>query len=146
MKKLGLILLAGVLVAITACSQSDSDSVVETAAVVDTSYTGALKATMKIVKNLNHHPSSAEKTALTTYMGAMDGSANSAALAQVMAVVKATEHFPSDSDKVKLEELAGDLGANGGDPDLITLIEIIGRVAHKVSAEDKAKLEAMIAK
>lgn len=134
------------LVLMTACSQSDSDSSIETAAVTDTSYGAALKATMKIVKDLNHHPSTADQSALTDYIAEMDGSVNGVALTEVMAVVRSMEHFPSDSDKAKLEKLVADLAANEGDADLIALAEIVGRVAHKVSAEDKAALDVMLAK
>ncbi len=150
MKKLFLVLLTSTFLTVLGCSQSDSGSTAEMSdtpddTVADTSYTGALKATMQIVKGMNHRPSAVEKSALTTYIGAMDSSVNGMALAETMAIVKGIEHFPSDADKATLEKLIGDLRANSGDADLLALMEIVGRVAHKVSGEDSAKLEAMIA-
>ncbi|MBL1292245.1 MAG: hypothetical protein COB61_000055 [Thiotrichales bacterium] len=146
MKKLLFVLFVSVCLSVLGCSQSDSKAAAESVAVTDISYASALKATAKIIRGLNHHPSSGEKLALATYIKAMDSSVNGAVLAETMTIVKAIEHFPSDSDKAKLATLIADLQANSGDADLIVLMEVVGKVAHKVSGGDAAKLDAIIAK
>ncbi len=150
MKNIFIILLVGLGLSVSACSPaSDTDSAdnaaSETAAVADTSYAAALKATAQIVKAINHQPSAAQKSALVEYIDAMDSSVNGEALAQTMGIVKRIEHFPSDADKAKLETLIASLRENDGDPHLIALMEVVANVAHKVSGADAAKLDKIIA-